>query len=111
MLFRSASVAMMWVYWIALLVIPFSMGLWSATATLFGALLYPSSLDTKAGLNGGPIRLVAVLPALIAVPSVLLLPDWVLPALGLVLAITLLASLVLTRLTARGFRSTRVLGN
>lgn len=107
----GASVAMMWMYWIALLVIPFSMGLWSATATLFGALLYPSSLDTKAGLNGGPIRLVAVLPALIAVPSVLLLPDWVLPALGLVLAITLLASLVLTRLTARGFRSTRVLGN
>lgn len=105
------SVAMSWVFGIALLVIPLSMGLWSATATLFGALLYPSSLDTKAGLNGGPIRLVAMLPALIAVPSVLLMPKWVLPALGLVLAITLLASLLLIRLTARGFRSTRVLGS
>ena len=107
----GASVSMSWVYGIALLVIPFSMGLWSATATLFGALLYPSSLDTRAGLNGGPIRLLATLPALIAVPSVLLLPGWVLPALGLVLVLTVLASFILIRLTARGFRSTRVLGS
>lgn len=107
----GASISMSWVYGIALLIIPLSMGLWSATATLFGALLYPSSLDTKAGLNGGPIRLVAVLPALIAVPSVLLMPEWVLPALGLVLVVTAVASAILIQLTARGFRSTRVLGN
>lgn len=107
----GASVSLSPTYGVALVVVPLSMGVWSATATLFGALLYPSSLDTKAGLNGGPIRLVAMLPALIAVPSVLLLPEWVLPALALVLAVTLLASLILIRLTARGFRSTRVLGN
>src|SRR5699024_6528669 len=102
-------VAMSWLYGIALLVIPFSMGLWSATATLFGALLHPSSLDTRAGLNGGPIRLVAILPALIAAPS-MLLPGWVLPALGLVLVVTAAASAMLIQLTARGFSSTRVLG-
>lgn len=107
----GASVSLSPTYGVALVVVPLSMGVWSATATLFGALLYPSSLDTKAGLNGGPIRLVAMLPALIAVPSVLLLPEWVLPALALVLAATLLASLILIQLTARGFRSTRVLGN
>lgn len=106
----GASVAISWVYAIALVVIPFSMGLWSATATLFGALLYPSSLDTKAGMNGGPIRLVAVLPALIAIPSVLS-PDRALPALGLVFVLTTMASLLLIQLTSRGFRSTRVLGS
>lgn len=106
----DASVSPSVTYGIALVVVPLSMGVWSATATLFGALLYPSSLDTKTGLNGGPIRLVAMLPALIVVPSILLLPEWVLLALGLVLAVTLLASLVLIRLTAKGFRSTRVLG-
>lgn len=98
-------------YGVALVVVPLSMGVWSATSTLFGALLYPRSLDTRAGLNGGPIRLVAMLPALIAVPSVLLLPTWLLPALGLVLAVTVVASVIVIRLTARGFRSTRVLGS
>lgn len=107
----GASVSLSVAYGVSLVIVPLSMGVWSATATLFGALLYPSSLDTRAGLNGGPIRLVAMLPALVAVPSVLLLPEWVLPALGLVLAATLIASLVLIRLTARGFRSTRVLGS
>lgn len=107
----GASASLSLTYGVALVVVPLSMGVWSATATLFGALLYPGSLDTKAGLNGGPIRLVAVLPALVAVPSMLLLPNRVLPALGLVLTVTLLASLVLIRLTERGFRSTRVLGN
>lgn len=107
----GASVSLSPTYGVALVVVPLSMGVWSATATLFGALLYPSSLDTKAGLNGGPIRLVAMLPALIAVPSVLFLPEWVLPALGAVLVVTLLASFLVIRLTARGFRSTRVLGN
>lgn len=108
--FAGASVSLSPSYGVALVVMPLSMGVWSATATLFGALLYPSSLDTRAGLNGGPIRLVAMAPALVAVPSVLLLPAWVLPALGLVLLVTLLASSVLIRWTARGFRSTRVLG-
>lgn len=106
----GASVSLTPAYGVALVVVPLSMGIWSATATLFGALLYPRSLDTRAGLNGGPIRLVAMLPALLAVPSVPLLPAHVLPALGAVLAVTLLASLALVRLTARGFRSTRVLG-
>lgn len=110
-LVTSVSVSPSFTYGVALIVVPLSMGLWSATATLFGALLYPSSLDTKSGLNGGPIRLVAMLPALIAVPSVLLLPEWVLPALGLILVATALSSLVLIRLMARGFRSTRVIGS
>lgn len=94
---------------VALVVIPFSMAVWSATATLFGALLYPGSLETKAGMNGGPIRLLAVLPAMIAVPTVLLLPTWVLPALVLVLVVTVVASAALVALTARGFRTTKVL--
>lgn len=94
---------------VALVVVPFSMAVWSATATLFGSLLYPGSLETKAGMNGGPIRLLAVLPAMIAVPTVLLLPTWVLPALVLVLVVTVVASAALVALTARGFRSTKVL--
>lgn len=94
---------------VALVVVPFSMAVWSATATLFGALLYPGSLETKAGMNGGPIRLLAVLPAMIAVPTVLLLPTWVLPALVLVLVVTVVASAALVALTARGFRTTKVL--
>ncbi|MGN0096257.1 MAG: hypothetical protein ACI38U_09345 [Corynebacterium sp.] len=94
---------------VALVVVPFSMAVWSATATLFGALLYPGSLETKAGMNGGPIRLLAVLPAMIAVPTVLLMPTWVLPALVLVLVVTVVASAALVALTARGFRSTKVL--
>ncbi|SJM69167.1 hypothetical protein [Gulosibacter sp. 10] len=105
----GASVSPSLGYAAAVVVVPFSMGLWSATATLFGALLYPSSLETRAGLNGGPIRLVALLPALVAVPSVLFLQDWVLPALGLILVATLAASAVLIRVAARRFRSTRVL--
>lgn len=107
----GASVALSVGYVVAVFIIPLSMGVWSATATLFGALLYPGSLDTRAGLNGGPIRIVAMLPAMIAVPSVLLLPDHVLPALAAVLAVILPASAGLVWLTARGFRSTRVLGS
>jgi ABC-2 type transport system permease protein len=94
---------------VALVAVPFAMAVWSATATLLGALLYPGSLETTAGMNGGPIRLLALLPAMIAVPTVLLLPGWVLPALGLVLAFTVLASVAVVALTARGFRSTKVL--
>lgn len=107
----GATVSLSLTYSAALVVIPLSMGVWSATATLFGALLYPNSLDSKAGLNGGPIRLVAMLPALVAVPSVLFLPECVMLALGAILVVTLLASFLVIRLTARGFRSTRVLGN
>ena len=103
------SVTLSLAFGVALIVVPFSMAVWSATATLFGALLYPGSLETKAGMNGGPIRLLAVLPAMIAVPTVLLLPTWVLPALVLVLLVTLLASVAVVTLTARGFRSTKVL--
>lgn len=103
------SVTLSLAFGVALIVVPFSMAGWSATATLFGALLYPGSLETKAGMNGGPIRLLAVLPAMIAVPTVLLLPTWVLPALVLVLLVTLLASVAVVTLTARGFRSTKVL--
>ncbi|WP_420099508.1 hypothetical protein [Corynebacterium sp.] len=103
------SVRLSFSFVVALVIVPLSMAVWSATATLFGALLYPGSLETKAGMNGGPIRLLAVLPAMIAVPTVLLLPTWVLPALVLVLAVTLLASVAVVTLTARGFRSTKVL--
>lgn len=106
----GAAVSMSWLYVIALLGIPFAMGVWSAAATLFGALLYPRSLDSRAGMNGGPIRLLAILPALIAVPSVLTTPEWALPALGLTFVVTAFASAAMVRFAARGFRSTRVLG-
>jgi len=105
----GAAVSMSWLYVAALLAIPLTMGLWSAAATLFGALLYPRSLDSRAGMNGGPIRLLAILPALVAVPSVLTTPDQALPALGLIFVITAFASAAMVRLTARGFRSARVL--
>lgn len=98
-------------YLVALVVLPLSMGVWSATITLFGALLYPRTLESKAGMNGGPIRLLAIAPTLFVVPSMVFLAQWVLPALGVVLAATLLTSLLIMRLTARGFRSTRLLGN
>lgn len=94
----------------ALIVLSLSMGVWSAVATLFGALLYPGSLESKAGMNGGPIRLLALAPSLLTVPSVLFLAEWVLPALGGVLLLTVLATFLMIRLTARGFRSARVLG-
>ncbi|RXW32607.1 hypothetical protein [Propioniciclava flava] len=106
----GVSISLSLGYGVALVALPLSMGVWSATATLFGALLHPHSLDSRAGMNGGPIRLVALLPALVVIPSVLFLPGWVLPAIVAVLIVSLLASLALIRLTARGFRSTRVLG-
>ncbi len=106
----GASVSVTGTFVVAMVVVPLSMGLWSAAATLFGALLYPASLDSRAGLNGGPIRLVAVLPSLLVMPAVMFLPDLVLPALGGVLVVTVAAAVVVVRLTARGFRSTRVLG-
>ncbi len=93
----------------ALIVLSLSMGVWSAVATLFGALLYPGSLESKAGMNGGPIRLLALAPSLLTVPSVLFLAEWVLPALGGVLLLTVSATFLMIRLTARGFRSARVL--
>ncbi len=105
----GVSVTVSVAYVAAIVVVPLSMAIWSSTVTLFGALLYPGSLESKAGLNGGPIRLLAMLPALVAVPSVLLLPGWVLAALACVLVGTTAASAVLVALTARGFRSTRVL--
>ncbi len=95
---------------VAMLVLPLGMGLWSASVTLFGALLYPSSLDSKAGMNGGPIRILAVLPPMLALPAVLFLNDWVLPALAAVTVVAILASLVIIQITSRGFRSVRVLG-
>lgn len=107
----GASVSLSPGYVLALFIVPLAMGVWSATATLFGALLYPHSLDSKAGMNGGPIRLLALIPAVVIIPAVLLLPEWVLVSLGIVLAVTLLASFAVIRLTARGFRSTRVLGS
>ncbi|MDH6279800.1 hypothetical protein [Prescottella agglutinans] len=97
-------------YFVALIVLPLSLGIWSSAATLFGALLYPRSLETRAGMNGGPIRLLALAPSLVAIPSVLFLGDWVLPALGAVLVLTGLASYFIVHVTARGFRSTRLLG-
>lgn len=106
-----ASVTLSPGYGVALVVLPLSMGIWSGTATLFGALLHPRGLDSKAGMNGGPIRLVALLPALVVIPSVLFLREWVLPALAAVLVVTLLASLALMQFTARGFRSTQVLSS
>ncbi|WP_424348192.1 hypothetical protein [Kocuria sp. CH-021] len=98
-------------YLLALIVLPLSMGVWSASVTLFGALLHPKTLESRAGMNGGPIRLLAIAPTLFAVPSVMFLGQWVLPVLGLVLLATLLASSLIIRMTARGFRSTRLLGH
>lgn len=107
----DASLTVTFPYLAALIVLPLSMGIWSATATLFGALLYPESLETRAGMNGGPIRLLALAPSLLALSSALVLSSWLLPALVAVLAVTVLASAFLVRLTARGFRSSRVLGS
>jgi len=97
-------------YTAALIVVPLSMGLWSSAATLLGALLYPGSLESKAGMNGGPIRLLAVLPGLLIVPAILLQSSWIVPMLGALLAATLTGSAVLVRVTALGFRSSKVLG-
>ncbi|MEV8253077.1 hypothetical protein AB0O95_03830 [Rhodoglobus sp. NPDC076762] len=96
-------------YVAALIVLPLSMGVWSATATLFGALLYPGALESKAGMNGGPIRLLAIFPALIIVPALLAFPAATLVMLAIVVAVTIAASVLIIFLTARGFSSTRVL--
>lgn len=96
-------------YIAALIILPLSMGMWSATATLFGALLYPGTLESKAGMNGGPIRLLATFPALIIVPALLAFPSATLVMLAIVVAVTITASMLIIFLTARGFSSTRVL--
>lgn len=98
-------------YVVAMALVPLALGVWSATATLYGALLHPHSLESRAGMNGGPIRLVALLPAMVVVPSVLLVPTWVIPMLAATLVVSLVASSLLVRHTARGFRSARVLGS
>lgn len=105
----GASTTLSFAYIAALIILPLSMGVWSATATLFGALLYPGSLESKAGMNGGPIRFLAIFPALIIVPALLVFPSATLAMLAVVLAVTIAASVLLIFLTARGFRSTRVL--
>lgn len=110
-LLTNMSAAMTAPYLAALVVLPLSMGIWSGTITLFGALLYPRALESRAGMNGGPIRLLAIAPTLFAVPSVVFLDQWVLPVLGVVLLTTLLASFLVTRTAARRFRSTRLLGS
>lgn len=96
-------------YLAALLVLPLAMAIWSAAATLFGALLHPGSLQSTAGMNGGGIRLLAVLPAMLLVPPVLLMPEMVLPALGVAVIVAIGGSIAMVGLTARGFRGTRVL--
>ncbi|WP_150463248.1 ABC-2 transporter permease [Nesterenkonia ebinurensis] len=108
-LIQDLSVSFQLPYFAALIVLPLAMTIWSATSTLFGALLYPGSLESKAGMNGGPIRLLAMAPALVAVPSVMLLSDWVLLVLIVIAAAVVAATIVIIRLTARGFRSTKVL--
>lgn len=105
----GATTTLSFAYIAALIILPLSMGVWSATATLFGALLYPGSLESKAGMNGGPIRLLAIFPALIIVPALLVFPSATLAMLAVVLAVTIAASVLVIFLTARGFRSTRVL--
>lgn len=110
-LLTNTSVAMTGPYLAALIILPLAMGIWSSTVTLFGALLYPRALESRAGMNGGPIRLLAIAPTLLAVPSVVFLNQWVLPVLGLVLVTTLAASFLVTRTTAQRFQSTRLLGS
>jgi ABC-2 type transport system permease protein len=110
-LLTQSAVTMTMPYLMALIVLPLSMGIWSATITLFGALLYPRALESRAGMNGGPIRLLAIAPTLFAVPSVVFLDQWVLPVLGAALLTTLAASILIIHTTARRFQSTRILGN
>lgn len=105
----GTSVSVTFPFVAALLILPLSLGIWSATATLFGALLYPRSLESRAGMNGGPIRLLAIAPSLFAVPSVALLTEWAVPVLTLIFSTTVAASALIIYITARGFRSTRVL--
>lgn len=105
----GATATLSFAYIAALIILPLSMGVWSAAATLFGALLYPGSLESKAGMNGGPIRLLAIFPALIIVPAILVFPSATLAMLAIVLAFTIAASVLVIFLTARGFRSSRVL--
>lgn len=93
----------------AFVLTPLSMGIWSGAATLFGALLYPQSLETVGGMNGGPIRFLALLPPMLLVPAVLLLPDHVGIAMVAMVGVTVLASIGVIQLTARGFNSAKVL--
>lgn len=108
-LIQGLSLSVQGSYFVALVVLPLAMGIWSAIATLFGALLYPGSLESRNGMNGGPIRLLAMAPALFAVPSVLLLSEWVMLIMAVIAVLVIIATIVIIRLTARGFRSTKVL--
>ena len=96
-------------WWIGVFVFPLATGLWSASATLAGALLYPAGLESKAGLNGGWVRVVALLPVtLLAAPLVFYGAQY--PLLYFVATvISLLLSWGAISLVSRGFRTAKIL--
>ncbi|MDO5343587.1 MAG: hypothetical protein Q4F02_01630 [Candidatus Saccharibacteria bacterium] len=96
-------------WWIGVFVFPLATGLWSASATLAGALLYPAGLESKAGLNGGWVRVVALLPViLLAAPLAFYGTQH--PWLYFVAAvISLLLSWGAISVVSRGFRTAKIL--
>ncbi|MFD8814104.1 hypothetical protein ACFV23_22040 [Streptomyces sp. NPDC059627] len=63
----GSSVAMTGEYGATALLIPLASMLWATSLLTFVAFLHPAWLKVTAGLNGGPVRLAALAPALAAV--------------------------------------------
>ena len=101
----SLSPTLAWI----LAALPLSMTLWSAAVMLGGALLYPRTLDSSAGVNGSPARLLALAPSLLLMPAMVLASQHLGPLLlgGLVGLAAL--SLAVFRVTERRFRTAALL--
>lgn len=60
-------------------------------------------------MNGGPVRFLAMAPALVVIPSAMLPADWVLVILTTIAVVVLGATIRIVPVTGRGFRGTKVL--
>jgi ABC-2 type transport system permease protein len=70
----GSSVAVTGAYGATVLFVPLASMLWATSLLTFVAFLRPAWLKVTAGLNGGPVRLAALAPALVAVVTFSLHP-------------------------------------
>ena len=95
--------------WLGATILPLATSLWAASATLTGALLYPSGLESKNGMNGGWVRLVAIVPVMfIAAPLAIYGAQysWLYPV---AIIVSLLLAWSAVRVASKGFRTAKIL--
>lgn len=114
-LFVCAAVADMTIHprpllFAASVVYPLSAAFWSACVTLCGCLLFPKSMDGSGGLNGGVIRLLAVLPSLALVVLDALFVERTTILIFASLTISVFAGVAILWFTTHEFNSAKILG-